>query len=147
MYDRLPRRGLAGLSGTCATVPLVTTSVNCDNAQASVNQMNSVFQSLGSPSQYQAQIDSINASIANSSSWYYTFGMCATAFNIGIQADTLTSQMLSDAGQIGVVGPTCGDVAPIGLPGIQALTAGVAGLGLGALAVGALALYFFVYKK
>ena len=126
--------------GSCATVPVVTTSTDCSNAQASVDQMNSVFQSLGSPPQYQGQINAITNSLSQAVHWYSTFGMCATAFNIGIQADTLTNQMLSDAGQAGVPGPTCGDVAPISASAV------LGGLGVGAFALAALAIFLFMRK-
>lgn len=107
--------------------------------------MNSVFQQLGSPPQYQGQISSITNSLANASHWYSTFGMCATAFNIGIQADTLVTQMLTDAGQNPVVGPTCGDVAPISVGSILGSNV-LTGIGIGGLLVGGVVLYFFMKK-
>lgn len=128
------------MMGACATVPMVTTSTDCSNAQSSVVQMNSVFQSLGSPSQYQDQITSINNAIQAAVSWYSTFGMCATAFNIGIEADTLTNQMLSDAGKSGVQGPTCGDVAPIQAGAV------LGGLGIGVFLLAGLAIYLYLGK-
>lgn len=143
---------LRGLAGTCATVPLVTTISNCNNAQSSVDQMNSVFTSLGSPAQYAAEVQAITSSLASAmpllASIGVGIGMCSAAFNIGIEADTLTTKMLTDAGQTPITGPTCGDVAPIQLPSLPSFpTVAAAGAGLGALALAAVAIYAAVTKK
>jgi hypothetical protein len=132
----------------CATVPTVTTNAQCTNAQASVDQMNQVFQSLGSPSQYADQVQSITQNLATqmpSLSTYLSFGigLCATVFQIGIQADMLTNQMLSDNGQATVAGPTCLDATAVPLPSLSGLAfgAGTIVLLLGALFI------FLEFKK
>jgi hypothetical protein len=124
----------------CATVPVVTTSSQCSNAQASVDQMNSIWNSLGQPAQYASEVQSITQSLQTQMPSAYAYlgvgvGMCATVFQIGIQADQLTNQMLSDSGQATVAGPTCQDATAIGLPSISslALGSGTIILALGAL--------------
>jgi hypothetical protein len=124
----------------CATVPVLTTSAQCANAQASVDQMNSTFNSLGQPAKYTDMVQTITQSLQTQMPSTYSYlgvgvGMCATVFQIGIQADQLTNQMLTDAGQATVAGPTCQDATAIGLPSISSLAAGsgVIILALGAL--------------
>lgn len=141
-------RGLAD----CATVPFLTTISNCNNAQSSVDQMNSVFSSLGNPPQYASEVAAITSALAASlpllTDIGFGIGLCAAAFNVGIQADALTNKMLTDAGQVAITGPTCGDVSPIQVPSLPSLpTVAAAGAGLGALALAGIAIYAFVSKK
>lgn len=142
---------LAGLAD-CATVPLVTTISNCNNAQSSVDQMNSVFASLGNPQQYASEVMAITNALASAmpllASIGVGIGMCSAAFNIGIQADALTNKMLTDAGQTAITGPTCGDVSPVQVPSLPSFpTVAAAGAGLGALALAAVAIYAVIQKN
>jgi len=127
----------------CASVPAITTITTCKNAQASVDQMNAVFANLGSPSQYSAQVQAITQNLAAQmpilASIGVGIGMCGTVFQIGIQADMLTNQMLTDNGQSPVPGPTCLDATAVPLPTGGQITAGV-------FLLAALAL-FLVLKK
>jgi len=89
---------------------LLATSVDCDNAQASINQMTSVYNSLPDnsayTSAYQSIMDSFNAA------WGYGItgpGLCGTVYQIGCQADALTWQMQTDNQLATTTGPTAGD--------------------------------------
>jgi hypothetical protein len=132
----------------CATVPAVTTNAQCTNAQASVNQMNSTFTSLSSPAAYASQVAAITQNLSDEMPSLSTYlgvgiGLCATVFQIGIQADLLTNQMLSDNGMATIAGPTCLDATAIPLPSVGGL---LAGSGAIVLALGALFIFMSLKK-
>jgi hypothetical protein len=109
--------------------------------------MNSIFQSLGSPTNYAAQVQGITQNLSAQmpllASVGIGLGMCATVFQIGVQADLLTNQMLTDAGQSTIAGPTCLDATAIPLPSLNALALGG---GTIALVLGALAIVLYLKK-
>ena len=128
----------------CAPQPLISTLATCQNAQASVDQMNATFQQLGSESKYASSVQTITQSLAANmpylaSAGIWGIGLCATVYQIGIQADTLTNQMLSDHSMATVPGPTCLDQSAIGLPTGGQLTTGL-------VVLGALALFLVLGK-
>src|ERR1700752_558454 len=94
----------------------VPTTATCTDAQTSILQMDSVFQSL-SPD-IQAKFQSAHDTIMQSynAQWYDALTWipltCATTslYALGVQADGLTAQMQSAAGQVpvGVGGPATG---------------------------------------
>jgi hypothetical protein len=116
----------------------------CNNAQASVDQMNATFQQLGSESKYSSSVQTITQSLAANmpitASIGFGIGLCATVYQIGIQADMLTNQMLADHGMATVPGPTCLDQSAIGLPTGGQLTTGL-------VVLGALALFLLLRGK
>jgi hypothetical protein len=124
----------------------IPTSSTCTDAQTSILQMDSVFQSLSAEmqSRFQSAHDTIMASYQ--SQWsdtltYIPFECALTSlYALGIQADGLTAQMQSAAGQVpvGVGGPASGSHQSL-LPGLLG-TQSTAVLVIGVLVVGYLLL-------
>lgn len=147
---------MAGLDA--ATVPYVcpsraimSTSVDCDNAQASVTAMMTTFSNLGSPSQYADSVNATKAAFDQAWGWGISGPfLCTSVHTIGCQADQLTNQMLVDANDASVTGPSAGDPGIIASsPGEilqSALPAAAAGLGAGVIVVLAVAAVIF-FKK
>jgi hypothetical protein len=75
----------------------VCTTPMCDSGAASVAAMDSLFQSLGSPSQFQSQHDQIMGAFNQTYSWYSGLipfnPNCCSVQQIGQQADALTVAM------------------------------------------------------
>lgn len=128
----------------CNPPPLVTTSQQCSNAQASVDLMNNTFNQLGQPSQFAATVASLTQTLANTMPSYVMQGIpgsCTPVVSIGAQADALTNQMLQAAGQSGVAGPTCGDPN-------AGLTSGLGAFSMGAvIALAAVAYFVFMHPS
>jgi hypothetical protein len=125
------------LSGPC---PFICTDANCDHGKASVEQMDSVYQSLSPDlqSKFKSSHDAIMASLNANWDWYTNWipfnATCCTICAIGVQADTLTQQMQTAAGQQPLdTGPSTGYGNPLPLPNL-----GLGGYGLLLLGVGAL---------
>jgi hypothetical protein len=127
----------------CPSRAILSTSVDCDNAQASIAMMNSTFQSLANSSNYADSVAAVQA--AFNQAWGFGIvapGLCSTVHTIGCQADQLTNQMLVDQGQAPVTGPTAGD------PGIISSLPTIPQVGgfVGVLAIAALAIVAYIHK-
>jgi hypothetical protein len=126
----------------------IPTSSTCTDAQTSILQMDSVFQSLSYA--LQAQFQSAHDTIMTSyqSQWsstltYIPFECSLTSlYALGIQADGLTAQMQSAEGQtpIGVGGPASGAQSSL-LPSL------LGGSNTALLIVGGLVVLYLVVKR
>lgn len=126
----------------------IATSSTCTDAQTSILEMDSVYQSL--PGNLQGQFQSAHDTIMGSyqSQWsdtltYIPFECSLTSlYSLGVQADGLTAQMQSAMGQtpIGVPGPATGAQQP--------LLSGLLGSGnTTVLLVGGLVVLYLVLRK
>jgi hypothetical protein len=129
--------------------PLIPTAATCDEGQASVLQMDSVFQSLSADlqSHFQSAHDAIMASY--NGTWYTGIDWigfnpaCGTMYNIGAQADALTVQMQTAEGQatISAPGPSTGSADLSLLPSL------LGGSNTVLLIVGGLVVLYLVVKR
>jgi hypothetical protein len=75
----------------------VCTTVMCDDAKVSVDEMNLTYQAAGSPIQFKASVETINAAFNENFSFYSDLipfnPACCALQGIGVQADALTKQM------------------------------------------------------
>ena len=130
-------------------VHTIPTAADCDAGQASVLEMDSVFQSLSSD--LQAQYRGAHDAIMNAynGEWYWGINwipfnpQCGTMQELGNQADALTAQMQSAAGQVpvGVGGPATQASQSSILSGL------IGGQGTTLLIVGGLVVAYLVLKK
>lgn len=92
----------------------VATTVDCDNGQASVTQMDSVFQAAPAniQTQFRQQHDAIMSTY--NSTWYTGIDLipfnpaCGTMQQLGQEADALANQILQAQGLSPVAGPSTG---------------------------------------
>jgi hypothetical protein len=115
----------------------------CSAGAASVDQMQSVFDALGSPSEFSSAVAGVKSAFdANYSAWddWIPFNpVCCTIRDLGVSADTLTNQMQTKYGQT----PT-GTGPATNAPGAELPTLGQLSFGL--VAVAALALVLVLHK-
>lgn len=131
-----------------ANCPYIPTTDNCDEGQASVLQMDAIYQSLSPDlqSMYKSSHDAIMASY--NGTWYTGIDLipfnpsCGTMCALGNQAEGLSAQMQSAAGQVPI------GVGPSGQANQSSLLSSLLGTGnTTLLVVGALVVGYLVLKK